>query len=119
MVYILYIVIGLLAGFLGGIVGVGGGIVVIPALTMLFGFSQLKAQGTSLAFLIFPVTIAAVYNYYKAGYVDMQVAIIIAIGFVIGSFFSSSIALGLPDNLLKKGFSIFLVLVALKLFFTK
>lgn len=119
MQYLLFILTGLVAGLLGGLVGVGGGIVVIPALTVLFGYSQLQAQGTSLAFLVLPITLAAAYNYYKAGYVNIEVAVLLAVGFLVGSYFSSSLAVTLPDQMVKKGFAIFLILVATKLLFAK
>lgn len=116
---IVLLLIGLAAGLLSGFVGVGGGIVVIPALIFFLGFSQQQAQGTSLAFLLLPIGILAVMNYYKAGFVDVKAAAIMCITFVIGSYFSSSIIVSIPQEYLKKGFGIFLLLVSLKFIFGK
>ncbi len=113
------IIIGLLAGILSGLVGVGGGIIMVPLLVLFVGFSQHQAQGTSLAVLAVPVTAFAVFNYYKAGYVNWKYALIIAVFFVIGSYFSSKIAIGLDQKMLKKIFSVFIIIVAAKMFFEK
>lgn len=116
---IILIVTGLLAGAMSGLLGIGGGIIVIPALVYLLGFSQKQAQGTSLAMLLPPIGILAVYNYYKAGYVDVKAAIVLIVTFMIGSFFSSMIAIELPENIIKKVFGMFLLFYAFKLFFEK
>ncbi len=114
------IVLGLVAGLLSSLVGIGGGIVIVPALVFLFAMSQKMAQGTSLALLLPPVGIFAVINYYKAGYVDMKVAGVLIVAFVVGSFFGSKVSIGLPDNVVKKAFGVFLMIVSLKyLFFSK
>jgi uncharacterized membrane protein YfcA len=113
------IIIGLLAGILSGLVGVGGGIIMVPLLVLFVGFSQHQAQGTSLAVLAVPVTAFAVFNYYKAGYVNWKYALIIAVFFMIGSYFSSKIAIGLDQKMLKKIFSVFIIIVAAKMFFEK
>ena len=86
---ILLILVGILAGTLGGLVGVGGGIIIVPAIVYLLGFSQLSAQGTSLGLLLLPVGILGVLQYYKQGHVDFKIVIILALGFVIGSFIGS------------------------------
>jgi uncharacterized membrane protein YfcA len=112
--------VGLVAGMLSSMVGIGGGVVIVPALVFLFAMSQKMAQGTSLALLMTPVGIFAVINYYKAGYVDLKFAGVIIVAFVIGSFLGSKIALGLPENTIKKIFGVFLMLVSVKyLFFSK
>lgn len=114
------LLLGLAAGVLSSMVGIGGGLVIVPALVLLFAFSQKMAQGTSLALLLPPIGFFAVLNYYKAGYVDLKVAGLLAISFVIGSYLGSKIALGVPDALLKKVFAVFLGLVSIKyLFFDK
>jgi uncharacterized protein len=88
-------------------------------LVYIFGLSQHQAIGTSLAVMLPPIGMFAAYNYYKSGQVDIKFALILALTFMIGSYFSSKIALKIPENILRKVFSIFLVLVALKMFFSK
>ncbi len=78
---IILIIIGIAAGMLGGMVGVGGGIIIVPALVFFLGFSQKMAQGTSLGILLLPVGILGVIQYYKEGYVDMRVVLLISTGF--------------------------------------
>jgi uncharacterized protein len=114
------LVLGLVAGLLSSMVGIGGGIVIVPALVFLFAMSQKMAQGTSLALLLPPVGIFAVMNYYKAGFVDVKTAGLLIIAFVAGSFLGSKVALSLPENIIKKIFGVFLMLVSIKyLFFSK
>lgn len=113
------LIIGLLAGMLSGLVGVGGGIIMVPMLVLLLGFGQHQAQGTSLAVLVVPVTAIAVFNYYKEGYINWKYAAVIAIFFVIGSYFGSKLAIGLDQKMLKKIFSIVLILVAGKMLLEK
>ena len=96
------ILIGILAGVLSGLVGVGGGIIMVPLLVMFFGFNQHQAQGTSLAVLVVPVTAVAVFNYYKEGQINIKYAAIIAVFFVIGSIFGSKFALTLDQKILNK-----------------
>jgi hypothetical protein len=112
--------LGMVAGILSSMVGIGGGIVIVPALVFLFAISQKMAQGTSLVMLLPPIGLLAVINYYKAGYVDFKVAGILIIAFVVGSYFGSKIALNLPENTLKRIFGIFLMILAVKyLFFSR
>lgn len=112
---LLLIVIGLSAGLVGGTLGVGGGIVIVPALMFLFGYSQHQAQGTSLAFMLPPIGILAAYNYYKAGQVDMKVALVLCLAFVVGGYFGSMISINLPAKILKKIFGFFMLFVAIKM----
>ena len=111
--------LGLAAGILSGLIGIGGGIIIVPALVFIFGFSQHQAQGTTLALLVPPIGILAAYNYYKAGHVDLRIALLLAIAFIAGSYFGSKLAIRLPQELLKKIFGIFLLLVAIKMLFWK
>ncbi len=111
--------IGLLAGVMSGLLGIGGGIIVIPGLVYLLDFSQKQAQGTSLSMLLPPIGLLAAYNYYKAGLVDIKATIILIITFIIGSYFSSLFAVNLPENVIKKIFGVFLLFYALKLFVEK
>jgi uncharacterized protein len=113
------IIIGLLAGMLSGLVGVGGGIIMVPMLVLILGFSQHQAQGTSLTVLVVPVTALAVFNYYKEGYINWKYAAIIALFFVVGSYFGSKLAISLDQKMLKKVFSIVLILIAGKMLLEK
>jgi uncharacterized membrane protein YfcA len=112
---LLLIITGLLAGFVGGSMGVGGGIIIVPALVFIMGFTQHEAQGTSLAVLLFPIGILAVFNYAKSGYVNYKFAVILILAFVIGSYFGSLASIHLPDRILKKTFGILMLIVGIKM----
>ena len=114
---LIIILVGLAAGILSGLVGVGGGIIIVPALIYFLGFNQHQAQGTSLGILLLPAGIFAVMNYYKKGYIDMKVVIILFIGFLIGGFLGSKLSLNLPQATLKKIFAIVLIFIAGKMLF--
>ena len=116
---LILIVIGLMAGVFGGIFGIGGAIIMIPAMVYFLGVDQHTAQGTSLAVMLPPIGLFAAYNYYKAGQVNLWYAVIIAVSFMIGGYFGSKIALNLPEQIMKKVFGIFLIIMALRLIFTK
>lgn len=116
---IILIIIGLSAGILGGIAGVGGGVIVIPALIFFLGMSQFQAQGTSVAMMIPPIGLMAAYNYYQSGFINWKYALILAIFFVIGGYLGSKIVLQIPQATVKKGFAILLFITALQMFFTK
>jgi uncharacterized membrane protein YfcA len=116
---IILLFIGLIAGVLSGLVGIGGGVVIVPALIYFMSASQHEAQGTSLAILLLPVGILAVFQYYKAGYVDVKSSLIIASTFVIGGLIGSKIAIAVDQNTLKKVFGIFLLLLSLKIIIGK
>jgi uncharacterized protein len=113
------IAIGIVTGVMAGMLGIGGAIIMIPALVFFMGFSQQMAQGTSLAVMLPPIGILATYNYYKAGHVDIKFALILAGGFLIGSFFGSKYALTLPQATLKRIFGVLLLLVAAKMLIGK
>jgi uncharacterized protein len=114
---ILLIILGLAAGSFSGLVGVGGGIVLIPALVFGFGMSQQMAQGTTLAVLIPPVGILAAWAYYQKGFVDIKVAALICLGFLFGGYIGSKLAVGLSSDMLQKIFGCFLLIVASKMLF--
>ena len=111
--------IGILTGFMAGMLGIGGAIIMIPALVFFMGISQQTAQGTSLAVMLPPIGIIAAYNYYKAGQVNFKFAMILAVCFLVGSYFGSKLALNLPQPLLKKIFGVLLLLVAAKMLLSK
>ncbi len=112
--YVGLAVLGIVAGVLSGLAGVGGGIVIVPALVFLFGFSQHMAQGTSLAVLVPPVGLLAMIQYYRKGDVDLKAALLIVGGLVAGSVFGAKIALALPQATLKKGFGVILLLASMR-----
>ena len=116
---LLLTIIGLIVGFFGGMFGVGGGVILIPALVYIIGMEQHTAQGTSVAILLPPIGIVAAYTYYKAGHVNIKYAIIIAITFIIGSYFGSKLAVHLPDQVSKRIFAVILFLISIRMFFFK
>jgi uncharacterized membrane protein YfcA len=118
-VLLILIVIGIITGIMAGLLGIGGAIIMIPALVFLLGLSQHAAQGTSLAVMLPPIGLIAAYNYYKAGEVNIKFALILAAAFIVGSYFGSKIALNITPTVLKKIFGILLLLVAAKMLFSK
>jgi uncharacterized membrane protein YfcA len=116
---VILIAIGIVTGIMAGMLGIGGAIIMIPALVYIMGMNQLTAQGTSLAVMLPPIGIIAAYNYYKAGQVNIKFAIILAVCFLVGSYFGSKLSLTLPQPLLKKIFGVLLLLVAAKMLLSK
>jgi uncharacterized protein len=116
---LILIMIGIFTGVMAGLLGIGGAIIMTPALIFFMGFSQQTAQGTSLAVMLPPIGIIAAYNYYKAGHVDIKFALILAAAFLFGSFFGSKLALNVPQAALKKIFGVLLLLVAAKMLLSK
>lgn len=114
---LLLLIVGLVAGVLSGLVGVGGGIIMVPAMVLFLGFTQKQAQGTSLGIMLLPVGILAVVQYYKQGYINFNYVFIISAAFVVGGFLGSKLALNLSDDKMKKVFAIVLMLVSLKMLF--
>jgi uncharacterized membrane protein YfcA len=113
------LVMGLAAGVISGMVGIGGGTILVPAMVYILGFSQHQAQGTTLAMFLIPIGILGVYNYWKGGYVDVKTALIMAITFVAGSYFGSKISISLEAETVKKIFGIFLAVLSVKMIFFK
>jgi uncharacterized membrane protein YfcA len=111
--------IGFAAGILAGMVGIGGGTVVVPALVYFFGMDQHTAQGTSLAVLLPPAGVFAFLRYYQAGHVDVKLAVLIIIGVLIGGWFGGGWAQQVSGPGLRKVFAVFMVLMGLKMFFQK
>jgi uncharacterized membrane protein YfcA len=111
--------LGIAVGSVSGLIGLGGGVFLIPALTYFYGMSQKRAQGTSIATLLLPVGILAFWTYYKVGEVDLKLAVLIAIGFTIGGWFGGQWAQHLSDTALRRGFAVLLVALAVKLAFQR
>ena len=115
---LLYILLGAFAGALSGLIGIGGGVIIVPALIFWFGFTQQEAQGTTLGLLVPPIGILAAWTYYQQGYVNFKVAALICFGFVLGGLLGAKLAINLPSNILEKVFGIALLLIALKMIFS-
>ena len=111
--------IGLLAGTLGGMVGLGGGLIIVPAMIYFMGADQKTAQGTSIAIMLPPIGLFAAMNYYKAGYINVKYAAIIALTFLVGGYFGSRLAIALPEAVVKKVFAGLMIITAVKMIFTK
>jgi uncharacterized membrane protein YfcA len=109
--------IGLAAGMLSGLLGLGGAIIIIPALVMFLGFSQQMAQGTTLIMMVLPVGALAAWQYYQQGFVEIKTALILAVMFFVGGFFGAKFAMHIPQETMKKGFAVVLMLIASKIWF--
>lgn len=116
---ILYLILGLVAGIFSGLIGIGGGVIIVPALVFIFGMTQHKAQGTTLALLVPPVGLLAAWTYYKQGFVDFKIAGFIIVGFFIGGLLGAKLATGFSNVLLEKVFGFALLLISLKMLFAK
>ncbi len=116
---LILIVVGILSGMLAGIFGVGGAILVIPALVFILGLSQHDAQGTSLAFMIPPVGILAAWNYWKAGHVNWKMALVLSLTFVVGAYLGSVFSINIPDKILRRLFGVLMLFIAIKMIFSK
>lgn len=115
---LILILIGIFAGALSGFIGVGGGVIIVPALVYFMGVSQHTAQGTSLLLMLPPIGILAVMNYYKAGEIHWGYGIVIACAFVVGAFFGSKLSLKLNPNIVKLVFGIFMLYVSVRMIYT-
>ena len=116
MTMIFVVIGGLFIGVVSGLVGIGGGILMVPALVWGLHFSQHKAQGTSLVALLLPVGVFACWEYYKAGNVDIKVGLILALTLAIGAYFGAILAQHMSEVLLRRGFALLLVVAAVRLF---
>lgn len=114
-----YLALGIVAGIFSGLLGIGGGLIVVPALVVFFGMTQHKAQGTILASFLLPVAFLAFLRYYKAGNVDLRAAAFVAVGLFLGGWVGAGISLSLPDVTLKRVFGVFLLAMACKFLFGK
>jgi len=116
---ILIALIGAVAGMFGGMLGLGGAIIIVPALVMIMGYSQQMAQGTALIMMVLPVGSLAAFQYYQKGFVDVKAALVLAAFFFVGGFFGAKLATQIPQDILKKTFAILLVGIAVKMWFQK
>jgi uncharacterized membrane protein YfcA len=119
MATVLCLLFGLVAGVLSGLLGIGGGIFIIPALVFLLGFSQQTAQGTTLAMMVPPIGLLAAWAYYKAGFVDLKVAGLMCIGFFVGGFLGAKFATALSEATLSRIFGVAMLLVSVKMIIGK
>ncbi len=119
MQYIIYIIIGIIAGIFAGMFGIGGGVVLIPALVFLLGLTQHQAQGTTLAIMVPPIGLLAAWRYWQSGNVKLSVAGFVCIGFFLGGYLGASLINNVPDALLKKLFGFFLLFVSIRMIMTK
>lgn len=115
----LYLLLGLITGTFSGLLGIGGAIIIIPILVLLFGLSQHTAQGTTLALMVPPIGLLAAWTYYKQGFVDLKIAGLICLGFFVGGLVGAKFATELPDGILRKIFGFVLLAASLKMIFTK
>ncbi len=111
--------LGMIAGYFSGLVGIGGGVIIVPALVLLFGFSQHSAQGTTLALLVPPIGILGALTYYQKGYVDVKSAAFICVGFVVGGYLGGKLAVALPDYILKRVFAVILIGLGVRMLLVK
>jgi uncharacterized membrane protein YfcA len=112
---LILVIVGLLAGALSGFVGVGGGIIIVPAMIYFMNMNQMQAQGVSLALLMLPVGILGVMNYYKAGHIQFSYVLIMAVGFVLGNYFGSKYAMRVPEHKIKFFFALLMLYVAVQM----
>ena len=113
------LIIGLIAGFFSGLIGIGGGIIIVPALVYILSMDQKTAQGTTLFMFMFPIGLLAVLNYYKAGNIDYKSAAIMASTFIIGAYFGGKSAIAIDTKLIKQIFGIFIILIGIKMLWNK
>ncbi|MBI5444963.1 MAG: TSUP family transporter [Deltaproteobacteria bacterium] len=112
-----YVLLGVLAGTVSGLIGIGGAVIIIPALVWLLGFTQHQAQGTALALMVPPIGLLAAWTYYKAGYVDVKAALLICAGFFVGGLLGGKLAVALPAAALRRAFGVVIFLMSLRMIF--
>jgi uncharacterized membrane protein YfcA len=116
---LLFLLLGLVTGIFSGLIGIGGAIIIIPALVLLFGLPQHMAQGTTLALMVPPIGLLAAWVYYRQGFVDLKIAGLICIGFFVGGLIGAKFAAQIPDQLLRRLFGVILLLASLKMMLGK
>lgn len=115
----LYLLLGLITGIFSGLLGIGGAIIIIPILILLFGLSQHMAQGTTLALMVPPIGLLSAWTYYKAGHVDLKIAGPICLGFFVSGLVGARFATKVPEQILRKIFGVMLLMASLKMIFAK
>jgi uncharacterized protein len=113
------LVVGLLAGFVSGLIGIGGGIIMVPMLVYFLAFDQKTAQGTTLMMFILPISIFGVYTYYKAGHVDIKTALVMGLTFMIGSYLGSKTAITLDTKVVRQIFAAAIILIGIRMLWSK
>ena len=116
---ILYVLLGLVAGILAGLLGIGGGIVIVPCLVLAFGLNQHTAQGTTLALMVPPIGLLAAWTYYKQGHVSIPIAALICVGFFVGGLVGARFAASIDEVLLKRLFGVAMLIAAVKMILAK
>ena len=119
MTTVISLLLGLLTGVMSGLVGIGGGVIMIPVMVYGFHMSQRRAQGTSIGAMLAPIGLLAFYEYYKTGNVDVKMSLLIAVGFIFGGYFGGMWAQQIPQGVLRKMFAVLLAITAAKMFFQK
>jgi len=119
MAQVLYVILGLVAGIFGGLFGIGGAVIIIPALVYLFGLTQHQAQGTTLAIMVAPIGLLAALRYYQSGNVNLSIAIFVCMGFFVGGFIGANFAQYVPEPLLKKLFGVLLFFISMQMMLGK
>ena len=114
---LLLLALGVTAGVASGLVGIGGGIIIVPALVFFFHLSQHQAQGTTLALLVPPIGLFAAWSYYRQGYVDLRIAGLICLGFVIGGLLGAKLSIGISDQTLQRLFGVALLVISIRMIF--
>jgi len=117
--FLIFILVGILAGTISGFLGIGGATIIMPILIYFFGFSQHEAQGTTLLLMVPPIGILAALTYYKKGYANVPVAIFICLGFILGAFLGAKCAISIPEKLLRKLFALYLLIISFHMFLKK
>ena len=115
MVSLMLLAVGLVAGVFAGMFGIGGGLIIVPALLLLLKVKELEAIGTSLAALIPPVGLLGAAEYYRNGYINLRWAALIAVGLFLGAYFGARIMIGLPPVLIRRLYAAFLFVIATRM----
>ena len=119
MSQLLYIILGVAAGIFGGMFGIGGGTILIPALVYLYGLTQHQAQGTTLAIMVPPIGLLAAWRYWQAGNVKLSMAAFICAGFFVGGLIGANVIHNVSDPMLKKLFGFYLLFISARMIFSK
>jgi len=113
------LVLGLVAGVLAGMFGIGGGAIMVPAMMFIVGYQTRTATGTSLAALLLPFGLFGVLEYYRNGHVNITAAALLVAGLFVGSYFGARFTLSLPDLVVKRAYGVFLIVIALRYLTTR